>query len=99
AVAMPIAAAGFEVFVRRETTRAAAKRVVPWLLALAVYSGLRHLAGGVSPIAGAARIPKLVAFILILGAVLLLGDGRWLRVRAWLRERRAPAMAAVAVGV
>jgi hypothetical protein len=105
AVALPIAAAAFWMFVRRLPVRAAARRVAPWLAALTAYSILRRMAGGVSAIGGAGRLPKLIAFAIVLGAVLLAGDGRWLRVRAWLRERRglaigtAGAAALVSAGV
>ena len=96
AVALPIAAAAFWIFARRSTTAAAAWRVAPWLAALAGYSVLRRIAGGVSAMGGTSRLPKLLAFAAILGAVLLLGDGRWLRVRDWLRDRRALAIGALA---
>jgi hypothetical protein len=105
AVALPIAAAAFWTFVRRTTTVAAARRVAPWLGALVVYSALRRIAGGVSSIGGAGRLPKLLAFAIVLGVVLLLGDGRWLRLRGWLRERRGlvigtlSAVALVGAGV
>jgi hypothetical protein len=96
AVALPIAAAAFWIFARRSTTAAAAWRVAPWLAALVGYSVLRRIAGGVSAIGGTGRLPKLLAFAAVLGAVLLLGNGRWLRVRDWLRDRRALAIGALA---
>jgi hypothetical protein len=99
AVAMPIAAAAFAVFVLRASAIDTVRRVVPWLAALAVYSVLRSLGGGVSPIGGSSRLPKLAALAVILGALLLLADGRRLRVRAWLRERRGIVAAALAIAI
>ena len=95
-VALPIAAAAFWIFIRRSTTAEATWRVAPWLAALVGYSVLRRMAGGVSAIGGTGRLPKLLAFAAVLGAVLLAGDGRWRRVRDWLRDRRARAMTAMA---
>ena len=89
AVALPIAAAGFFVFARGATTREAVWRVVPWLAALLTYSVLRHLAGGVSAVGGTTRIPKLIAFLVVLVGVLLLGNERWRSVQRTLRGRPA----------
>jgi hypothetical protein len=72
---------------------------VPWLLALALYSVVRHLAGGVSAIGGAARLPKLVAFLILLAGLLLLAGDRRVRVRDWLRPRRGPVIGALALGL
>jgi protein O-mannosyl-transferase len=78
AVALPLAAAGWAVFVLGESTRATLIRVAPWVASLVGYSALRHLAGGVSAVGGSSRIPKLVA----LGVSLLrrsrvpIADGR-----------------------
>jgi hypothetical protein len=88
AVAMPVAAGAFAVFHQRAGTGETARRIAPWLAALAVYAVLRSLGGGVSAIGGAARLPKLAALVAMLGVLLLLADGRWLALRAWLRERR-----------
>jgi hypothetical protein len=99
AVALPAAAAAFAVFQRRSGPIDAARQLVPWLLALAVYSLLRHLGGGVSAIAGTNRIPKLLAFLVMLGALLFVAGDRWLRVRAWLRDHLSLAMAAIVVGL
>ena len=88
AVALPIAAAAFAVFVKRSGTLEAARRLAPWILALAVYAALRHMAGGVSAIGGSGRVPKLAAFGLILAAILALADGRWALVRTWLQTHR-----------
>src|SRR5689334_7314735 len=63
AVALPIAAAGWSTFRLRSTTTRAIALVAPWLAALAVYSALRQLGGGVSPVGGTSRIPKLAVFI------------------------------------
>jgi hypothetical protein len=99
AVALPAAAAGFAVFRLQASTEETVRRLVPWLLALALYSGVRHLAGGVSAIGGAARLPKLVAFLILLAALLLLAGDRWVRVRDWLRPRRALVIGALALGL
>ena len=101
AVAMPVAAAAFAVFQLRAGTGETIRRTAPWLAALAVYAALRSLGGGVSAIGGASRLPKLAALALMLAALLLLADGRWLSLRTWLRERRAAfaAASAIAIGV
>ena len=88
AVALPIAAAGFWVFVRHAGTRETVWRLAPWLAALAIYSVLRQAGGGVSAVGGAGRLPKLIAFGLVLATVVALADGRAARVAAWLRARR-----------
>jgi hypothetical protein len=89
AVALPVAAGAFAVFHRRAGTVDTVRRIAPWLAALAVYGVLRALGGGVSPIGGASRLPKLAALGAMLGVLLLLADGRWLAARSWLRDRRA----------
>jgi hypothetical protein len=89
AVALPIAAAGWSSFRLRASTLATIGRVAPWLVALVAYSALRHLAGGVSAVGGASRIPKLAAFGLCLAVTVALSDGRWEKVRGWLQPRRA----------
>ena len=89
AVALPLAAAGWSGFRLRATTPATIARLIPWLGVLALYSALRQLAGGVSAVGGASRIPKLVAFGVCLAITVALSDGRWERVREWLRPRRA----------
>jgi hypothetical protein len=88
AVALPIAAAGWSTFRLRATSRQTAIFMVPWLATLAVYSALRHLAGGVSAVGGAARIPKLAAFIICLVFAVALASERWTRLRRWLTVRR-----------
>ena len=98
AVAMPVAAAAFAVFQLRASTADTIRRVAPWIAALVVYAVLRYLGGGVSPIGGASRLPKLAALGALLAILLLLADGRWLIVRAWLRDRRGPVAAALALG-
>jgi hypothetical protein len=87
-VALPIAAAGWSSFRLRASTIATIARVAPWLVVLVAYSALRHLAGGVSAVGGASRIPKLAAFGLCLAVTVALSDGRWEKVRAWLQLRR-----------
>jgi hypothetical protein len=93
AVALPIAAAGWSSFRLRASTIATIGRVAPWLVVLVAYSALRHLAGGVSAVGGAPRIPKLAAFGLCLAVTVALSDGRWEKVRAWLQPRRAQCAA------
>jgi hypothetical protein len=99
AVAMPVAAGAFAVFVQRASTTDTVRRIAPWLVALVAYAVLRHLGGGVSPIGGFSRVPKLAALGLMLTVLLLLADGRWLMVRAWLRDRRGAVAAAFAIGL
>jgi hypothetical protein len=89
AVALPIAAAGWSTFRLRATTSRTVAVVIPWLVALGVYSALRQLGGGVSAVGGASRLPKLTAFIICLVAIVALSSGRWLHVRDWLKPRRA----------
>ena len=72
--------------------------VAPWLVALAAYSALRHLGGGISAVGGASRFPKLAAFIICLAAVVALSSERWIRLRDWLKPRRTQC-AAVALTV
>ena len=98
AVALPIAAAGWSTFRLRATTARTVAVVIPWLVALGVYSALRQLGGGVSAVGGASRLPKLTAFIICLVAIVALSSGRWLHVRDWLKPRRAQ-FAAVLFGV
>jgi hypothetical protein len=93
AVALAIAAAGWSSFRLRASTIATIGRVAPWLVVLVAYSALRHLAGGVSAVGGAPRIPKLAAFGLCLAVTVALSDGRWEKVRAWLQPRRAQCAA------
>jgi hypothetical protein len=102
AVALPIAASAWSAFGRRTTAAATAAAGAPWLLALVVYSACRTLAGGISPVGGASRLPKLAALVLGVAAIVLLADNRWLRVARWLREHRRRAAvlgAAVVVAV
>lgn len=88
AVAMPIAAAAWSSFRLRDSTGTTIARVAPWLVALAAYSMLRQVAGGVSAVGGASRIPKLLAFGMIVTAIVAMSGGRWEAVRTWLRPRR-----------
>jgi len=89
AVALPIAAAGWSTFRLRATTSRTVMFVLPWLVALAGYSALRHLGGGVSAVGGAGRLPKLAAFMFCLGAIVAMSSERWLQIRDWLRPRRS----------
>jgi hypothetical protein len=93
AVALPLAAAGFAVFHLRAGTAEAVRRVLPWIAALAIHAAARQLAGGVSPIGGASRLPKLASFLILLGVVLALSGERWLAIRTWLRGHRGAAVA------
>jgi hypothetical protein len=93
AVALPIAAAGWSTFRLRATTSRTVVFIVPWLVALGVYSALRQLGGGVSAVGGASRLPKLTVFIICLIAIVALSSERWLQVRDWLKPRRAHLVA------
>ncbi len=90
AVAMPIVAAAWSSFRMRDSTATTIARVAPWLGALVVYSVLRQVAGGVSAVGGASRIPKLLAFGTAVVAIAAMSGGRWERLRDWLRPRRWP---------
>lgn len=98
AVALPIAAAAWSAFRLRSTTWNTARFTVPWLVALAFYSALRHLAGGVSAVGGPSRLPKLIVFMIGVFALVALSSDRWIRVRDWLNQRRRQC-AAVAAAV
>ena len=89
AVALPLAAAGWNSFRRRSTLLTTVGSVAPWVLILGVYSTLRQVGGGVSAVGGASRIPKLAAFGICLAVTLALCNGRWETLRDWLRTRRA----------
>ena len=99
AVALPIAAAAYWVFVRAASTRETVRRLAPWLAALAIYSVLRQIGGGVSAVGGSGRLPKLAAFVVILGGILLLADGRASRAVDWLRGRRTTVLGALLAAV
>lgn len=88
-VALPITAAGWSAFRLNASTMATIVRVAPWLLVLAAYSALRQLAGGVSAVGGASRIPKLAAFGACLAVTVALSSARWAKLRDWLQPRRA----------
>jgi len=90
AVAMPIVAAAWSSFRMRDSTARTIARVAPWLGALVVYSVLRQVAGGVSAVGGASRIPKLLAFGTAVVAIAAMSGGRWEQLRDWLRPRRWP---------
>jgi hypothetical protein len=97
AVALPIAAAGWSTFRRRDTTSRTVMFVAPWLVALAAYSALRHVGGGISAVGGVSRLPKLAVFIICVVAVVAVSSERWLRLRDWLKPRRTQiAMVALA---
>jgi hypothetical protein len=88
-VALPIAAAAWTAFRLRETTAQTIARAVPWIVALGAYAALRQLAGGVPAAGGAGRLPKLAIFGFAMLLLIAAADGRWLRLRQWLRERKA----------
>lgn len=89
AVGLPIAAAGFAAFRLHAGARETAKRVWPWIAALVLYSVLRRLAGGISTIGGAAKLPKLATFAAILVIVFFLAGERWSRLQQWLETHGA----------
>jgi hypothetical protein len=95
AVALPLAAAGWNSFQLRAPFLTAMARVAPWIIALGVYSTLRQVGGGVSAVGGASRIPKLVVFGMCVGVALALSNGRWETLRDWLRPRRAQCAVAL----
>jgi hypothetical protein len=88
AVALPIAAAGWSTFRLRAPTHRTVMSVASWLVALAAYSALRHVGGGISAVGGASRAFKLAAFIICLAIVVGLSSDKWLTVREWLKARR-----------
>jgi hypothetical protein len=98
AVALPIAAAAWSTFRQRVTASRAVIFIAPWLAALAAYSLLRHVAGGISPVGGASRIPKLAAFIICIFVIVALSSSRWTELRDWLKPRRTQ-FAAVAIAI
>ena len=89
AVGLPIAAAGFAAFRLHASVREAVERLFPWLATLVLYSVLRRLAGGISTIGGAAKLPKLATFGAILVITVFLAGGRWTRLRRWLEMHGA----------
>ena len=95
AVALPLAAAGWNSFRLHAPFVTAMARVAPWIIALGVYSTLRQVGGGVSAVGGASRIPKLVVFGVCMGVTLALSNGRWETLRDWLRPRRAQCAVAL----
>ena len=95
AVALPLAAAGWNSFRLREPFATTMARVAPWIVMLGVYSILRQVGGGVSAVGGASRIPKLVVFGVCMGVTLALCNGRWETLRDWLRTRRAQCAVAL----
>jgi SAM-dependent methyltransferase len=99
AVALPLAAAGWSVFVLRSSTRGTLVRVAPWIAALATAALLRQAGGGVSAVGGAARLPKLLAFAAVLGIIVLLADGRWTAWRERLRANRRSVALALAIAL
>jgi hypothetical protein len=98
-VALPAAAAAFYVFVRRASARQTIVRLVPWIAALVVYAVLRNLAGGVSPVGGPSRLPKLIALGGMLAGLVVLAGGRWLRLRDWLAGHRSAALGLLALAL
>jgi hypothetical protein len=99
AVALPLARGGWSTFVEASSTIKTIVRLVPWLVVLAVYSALRSVAGGVSAVGGSSRLPKLIAFGVSLIVIVALSDGRWQRLRDWLRTHRAHCVAVFVAGL
>jgi hypothetical protein len=99
AVALPVAAAGFAVFRLRAGAAETVREFVPWLAALAVYGVLRNIAGGVSAIGGAGRLPKLAALIVMLAALVLCTGEGWATLVRWIDDRRRTVLAAGALGL
>ena len=99
AVALPLARAGWSTFVEGSSTIKTIVRLVPWLMVLGVYSALRSVAGGVSAVGGSSRLPKLIAFGVSLIVIVALSDGRWQRLRDWLRTHRAHCVAVFVAGL
>ena len=95
-VAVPVAAAGWAVFVRRDSGAAALRYLTPWLIVLALYAVARQLGGGVSAIGGAGRLPKLVMMGLTLAGLVAIA-GRGDAAAAWAR-RHARAIVWTAAG-
>jgi hypothetical protein len=95
AVALPLAAAGWNSFRLRAPLVTTMARVAPWVVMLVVYSTLRQVGGGVSAVGGASRIPKLVVFGVCMGVTLALCNGRWETLRDWLRTRRVQCAVAL----
>jgi hypothetical protein len=98
-VALPMAAMAWAVFGLRATRLEAAKHVVPWLAALAIYALARELGGGVSAIGGGGRLPKLLALGAGLVTLWWMAGGRWLAATAWLRSRRHQVTAAAGLAL
>jgi hypothetical protein len=99
AVALPLARAGWSTFVEGSSAVTTIARLLPWLTVLGVYSALRSVAGGVSAVGGSSRLPKLVAFVVSLIAMVALSDGRWEQLRDWLRRHRAQCAAVFVAGL
>jgi hypothetical protein len=99
AVALPLARAGWSTFVEGSSTIKTIVRLVPWLVVLGIYSALRSVAGGVSAVGGASRLPKLIAFGASLALVVALSDGRWEKLRDWLRTHRVQCAALFVAGL
>jgi hypothetical protein len=99
AVALPLARAGWSTFVEGSSAVKTIARLLPWLTVLGVYSALRSVAGGVSAVGGSSRLPKLVAFVVSLIAMVALSDGRWEQLRDWLRRHRAQCAAVFVAGL
>ena len=99
AVALLLVPLAWGVFVRHESMREATWRVAPWLAALVAYSLLRDVAGGLSAVGGASRLPKIAALALAIIALLALASERWQSAQAWLREHRTSVTVASAAAL
>ena len=99
AVALPIAAAGWLVFHRDATASTTARRLAPWLAALAICAAMRSIGGGIPATGGTNRLPKLLLFAALLGSVSALSNGRWKLLREWLLASRRLVAIVTAIGI
>jgi len=95
AVAFPVVVFAYAWLIRRESL-AVLLRVLGWMGGAAlVYTFLRQ-ASGLPPAGGASRLPKLLAFAVLLGLQLALAHPGSAGVRRWMWDRRRPLAAAAA---
>ena len=87
-VALLLVPLAWGVFVLNASTREAVVRFAPWLVALVVYGVLREVAGGVSAVGGASRLPKVIILGLASATLIALAGRRWELARDWLLRHR-----------